>query len=107
RELSLSILFTGSGFFRENEKMFWSRKAPAKKSEPKKTAPPSSAEIRAQALANARAAREALGEDTIQRIAASLSQKKNSPLEQAKARLQKLDKDRVAEEILIMLDDKD
>lgn len=66
-----------------------------------------SADIRAQALANARMAREAIGEETLQKIASALRKKQESPLEQAKARIAKLTEDdatRVAEEILSMLE---
>jgi hypothetical protein len=68
---------------------------------------PDSASIRAEALANARAARERLGEETIQKIAAALQKKQNSPTEQAKAKISKMIEDdamRAAEEILGMLE---
>ncbi len=67
----------------------------------------SSEEIRAQALANARAARERVGEETIQRIAAALVQKQMSLTEQAKARIAKENSQRVAEEIRYLLDGDD
>jgi hypothetical protein len=63
-------------------------------------------EIRAQALANARAARERVGEETIQKIAAALVQKQMSLTEQAKAQIAKSNTDRVADEIRFLLDDK-
>ena len=62
--------------------------------------------LRAQALANARKAREHIGEDTIQKIAAAMAKKENNPMAQAQAQLQNADSDRVADEILFMLDDK-
>lgn len=65
---------------------------------------PDSATIRAQALANARAAREALGDETIQKIAAAMQKKQQSPTEQAKLKIAQADADRVAEEILSMLE---
>jgi hypothetical protein len=90
--------------------MFWKKN----KTPPNKAAPPQPANgshkmteserIRAEALANVRAAREALGEDTIQKIAEALKKKANSPMEQAKAKLAKVDTDRVLDEIKYMLD---
>ncbi|MEZ5815402.1 MAG: hypothetical protein R3E13_11895 [Alphaproteobacteria bacterium] len=62
--------------------------------------------LRAQALANARKAREALGEETVQKIADAIAKKENNPFEQAKRQLENVDSDRVADEILAMLDDK-
>ncbi|MBX2833985.1 MAG: hypothetical protein KTR28_03340 [Micavibrio sp.] len=62
----------------------------------------SSEQLRAQALANARAARENLGEDTVQKIAAIMAQKGNSKMEQAKKEIAQVDAVRVAEEILAM-----
>lgn len=67
---------------------------------------PSSEDIREQALANARAARENIGDETLQRIAEAMSRKQNSATERAKADIVSADADRVAEEILYMLDKK-
>src|SRR5690606_21934975 len=66
----------------------------------------SSADIRAEALANARAARERLGDETIQKIADALVKKQMSLTEQAKARIARENSDRVADEIRLLLDDK-
>ncbi len=65
---------------------------------------PDSAQIRAQALANARKAREAIGDETLQKIAAALQKKQQSATEQAKRQIAETDADRVAEEILAMLE---
>lgn len=65
---------------------------------------PSSAEIRAQALANVRKAKEHLGEETIQKIAAAMQKKQQSAFEQAKSKIHQSDADRVAEEILAMME---
>lgn len=65
----------------------------------------SSEEIRAQALANARAARERVGEETIQKIAAALVQKQMSLTEQARAQIARQNSDRVADEIRYLLDE--
>lgn len=85
--------------------MFWSKK--------KKAAPTikssKSADIRAQALANARAARERVGEETIQKIAAALVQQqerqKISLTEQAKAQIARANSERVVDEIRFLMDD--
>ena len=62
--------------------------------------------IRQEALANARAARESLGDETVQKIAEIISRKENNPFEQAIRQLENADSDRVADEILYMLDEK-
>jgi hypothetical protein len=67
---------------------------------------PDSTEIRAQALANARKAREAIGEEALQKIAAAIQKKQQSATERAKAQIAATDADRVAEEILLMLETK-
>ncbi|MGB4107601.1 MAG: hypothetical protein WBK55_07375 [Alphaproteobacteria bacterium] len=63
----------------------------------------SSEEIRAQALANARAARERLGEETIQKIADALVRKQMSLTEQAKRQIARENSERVAGEIRLLL----
>ena len=62
-------------------------------------------ELRAQALANARIARENLGEDTIQRIAEIMKDKEKSPLHQAKAKIAAADQRRVEDSIRDLLDE--
>jgi hypothetical protein len=94
--------------------MFWSKKDKTKKNAKKpagkavaaKTAAAlSSAQIREQAMANARAARERIGEETLDRIAAAMQKKQQSTIEQAKNRIRDADADKVADEILSMLDE--
>lgn len=63
--------------------------------------------LRAQALANARAAREAIGEETLQRIAAAIKKKEGSAIEQAKAKIASSDVDRVVDEIFLMFKDRE
>ena len=86
-----------------------SKKQNTKKSPEKKNSvgTSKSQRLREEALANARKARETLGEETIQRIAAALQQKQQSPIERAKAQIASADTDKVIDEILLMLDDKD
>lgn len=83
--------------------MFWSKK----KNSPKSNTQSKSDALRKQALDNARAAREALGDETIQRITAAMSGKKNSPVEQAKTHIQNTEDDKVVDEILWMLQNKE
>lgn len=75
-----------------------------------KTASPVTAKseaLRAQALATMRAAREEIGEETLQKIAAAIARKENSVSEKAKAQIQKADPDKVASELLWMLGRRD
>lgn len=60
--------------------------------------------LRAQALANAKAARAAIGEETLDKIAAAMAKKQKSAMEQAKRNIQNADAERVALEILSMLE---
>ncbi len=85
--------------------MFGSKKKKAKKAAKKKQE--HSAQIRAEAMANMKAARAHIGEDTLDRIAAAMEKKQNSVMEQAKSQIASADADRVADEILWMLDEKD
>lgn len=95
--------------------MFWSKKpkkaktlksssAGAGAAQKNTSAANRSAEIRAQAMANARAAREAIGDETLQKIAAAIQKKQASVTERAKDQIKKSDPERVAEEILYMLE---
>ncbi len=63
------------------------------------------AELRAQALANTRAARERIGEDAIQKIAQALTKKQSSTVEQAKNKIGKTDSGRVRDEIRFLMDE--
>ncbi|MFN3700873.1 MAG: hypothetical protein ACK4VI_05035 [Alphaproteobacteria bacterium] len=62
--------------------------------------------IREEALANARYARAEIGEETLNKIAALMTQKQQSNMEQAKRTIAEQEADRVAGEILLMLEDK-
>jgi hypothetical protein len=62
--------------------------------------------IREEALANARSARAEIGEETLDKIAALMTKKQQSAMEQAKRDIAEQDADRVADEILAMLDQK-
>lgn len=83
--------------------MFWSKKKKAEKAARKKAA--HSQKLREQAMANARAAREQIGEETLNRIAAAMTKKQQSNTERAKTAIQNADADRVAQEILYMIDE--
>lgn len=62
--------------------------------------------LRAQALANARTARNNIGEDAINKFAEMMEQKENSTLGRAKRKIQAADSDRVLDELKWMLDDR-
>lgn len=61
--------------------------------------------LREEALANARKAREAMGDEAIQKIAAAIRKKQQSESEQAKEKIAKVDPDRVLDELKWMLED--
>lgn len=63
-----------------------------------------SAVLREEAMKNAREARERLGDDTIQKIAAALSEQ--SAGKKAQRELQAMDKGTLADHLKIMLDEK-
>lgn len=93
--------------------MFWGKKNTSKSDKRNKKScvgregqPLSREEIQAQALANARAAREQIGEDTIQKIAAAMTKKQQSAVEQAKRKIEGADLDRVLDELKFMMDEK-
>ncbi|GJL85781.1 MAG: hypothetical protein DHS20C02_15560 [Micavibrio sp.] len=97
--------------------MFWSdkkkHKDTDKRKEPKelqaiegdREGTSKSQRIREEALANARAARAQIGEDTLDKIAAAMTKKQQSATEQAKAQIKAADSDRVVDEILAMIDE--
>jgi hypothetical protein len=79
----------------------------AKKARPSLRPPAGSSEaIRAQAMETARAARAAIGEDVLDRIAAAMTKKQRSATERARARIRDADADHVADELLTLLKDK-
>lgn len=73
-----------------------------------KKAAKKTAELRAQAMKNARAAREAIGEETLERIAAAMGkmQEQNARMQQARKQIGQADKARVADEIKWMMGDR-
>ena len=79
--------------------MFWGKKD---KKDTGKT-PPRREDIQAQALANVRAARVHIGEETLDKIAAAMTQKQQSAMEQAKRQIQAADPDRVLDELMFMM----
>lgn len=66
-----------------------------------------SAALRKEAMENARAARAAIGEDTLERIAAAMTKKQRSQTERARSRIRDRDADLVASELLDMIKDRD
>ncbi|MCC6598711.1 MAG: hypothetical protein IT559_07975 [Alphaproteobacteria bacterium] len=86
--------------------MFWSKKKQKQEEKPVGRSADSAA-LRAQALATMRTARAEIGEETLQKIAAAIQRKQNSPIEQAKARIHQADADRVADELFWMMGKRD
>ncbi len=64
-----------------------------------------SEKIRAQALANAAAAREQIGADVLDKIAAAMTKKQQSSMQQAKNSLKGADVDRMLDELKFLLDE--
>jgi len=77
--------------------MFW------KKKKPKKTNGLTREQILAQAKANASAAREEIGDETLQKIKAALEKKENSALMQAKNKVKAMDEDKVRDNLSLWL----
>ncbi|MGH1399461.1 MAG: hypothetical protein ACRBCT_09640 [Alphaproteobacteria bacterium] len=67
----------------------------------------SSDKIRAEALAHARAARENLGEETIQKITEIMKNMESQPIRKAQKQLENVDSGRMLDELRWMLDNKD
>ena len=96
--------------------MFWSKNKKSDKRKKQKELQGSSGvhqnksdksqRIREEALANARKARAEIGEEALDKIAALMTKKQQSLIEQTKRKVAETDADRVAQEILIMMDDK-
>ena len=64
-------------------------------------------EIHAAAMANFSAARQHIGEDTLDKIAAAMSKKQQSAMERAKRDIAGADVDKVLDELKWMLDNRD
>lgn len=62
--------------------------------------------IRQEALANARQARAEIGAEALDQIAALMTKKQQSIIEQTRAKVAQTDAERVAQEILLMLDER-
>ncbi len=73
----------------------------------KKDQKPSREDLIAQATANAKQAREAIGEETLDKIAEAMRRKQNSNLEKAKAKIKAMDQDKVADHVRLWLDEED
>lgn len=77
--------------------MFW------KKKKPKTAKQTSREEILAQAKANASAAREEIGDDTLDKIREALLKKENAPFAQAKRRIEAMDQDKVRDNVALWM----
>lgn len=63
--------------------------------------------LREEALANVRDARAHIGEETLDKIAAAMTRKQHSAFERAKADINAQDPDKVLDEVLFMLKNRD
>jgi hypothetical protein len=85
--------------------MFWSKKGKEKKEMAKRE------DAKAQALANARKARAEIGDENLQKLASMITGEMESrtktEADKARARIKAMDKDKVVDNIRIMLDEKD
>lgn len=84
--------------------MFWSKKKKQEKAA--KKAEKKSEKLREEALANVRAAKANIGDETLERIMAAMSARERSATEQAKKKIQAVDADRVLDELKWMMQDK-
>ena len=62
--------------------------------------------LKAEAMANARAARAQIGDETLQKIARALSEQNKSPGKKAQDQIHAMDHGRVADHLKSLLDDK-
>lgn len=83
--------------------MFWKKKDKKKKEDNK----PSREELIAKAKANAKVARESIGEETLDKIRDAMMKKEQSALEQAKAKIKAEDKEKVANHLSDILNERD
>jgi len=81
--------------------MFWRKKKPKT---PKKL---TREQIIAQAKANAAAAREEIGDETLDKIKEAMMKRENSALEQAKRRVKAMDDDKVRDNLSLWLKERD
>jgi hypothetical protein len=80
--------------------MFWKKKKkPGKQGKPQ--------DIREAALAEARAARERIGEENLQQMVAAIKKGQQSVADRAKDKIRAADSDRVLDEFKYLLNDKD
>lgn len=64
-------------------------------------------DLRAQALANAKAAREAIGSENLEKIIRAMQNREASPMEQARKILLQMDQHRLNDELLAMIRDRE
>ncbi|NQZ13782.1 MAG: hypothetical protein HRT94_03005 [Alphaproteobacteria bacterium] len=82
--------------------MFWKKKKPKK--DPKKL---TREQIIAQAKANAAAAREEIGDETLQKIKEAMEKRESSAFAQAKKKVKSMDDDKVRDNLSLWLKEDD
>lgn len=87
-------------------RMFWKKKK-KKQAEEASDKPMTREEIIAQAKANASAAREEIGNETLDKIKEAMMKKENNPFEQAKRKVKAMDDQKVADSVSDWMRQKD
>lgn len=89
--------------------MFWKKKKKSKETDEAQDAqkPMTREEIIAQAKANAAAAREEIGDETLEKIKEAMMKKENNPFEQAKRKVKAMDEQKVADSVSDWMREKD
>ncbi|PZQ47252.1 MAG: hypothetical protein DI551_03745 [Micavibrio aeruginosavorus] len=82
--------------------MFWKKK-PKDKPLNGESGKPSREQILAQAKANAASARAEIGDETLDKIKAAMLKKQASAIEQAKAQIKAIDKDKLTDNLKFMM----
>lgn len=86
--------------------MFWKKKKVEKSKESaKQSGTPTREEIIAKAKANMTAAREEIGDETLEKIKAAMLRKQQSAMEQAKAKVKATDTDHVRDHLRLLIRD--
>ncbi|MBU0859106.1 MAG: hypothetical protein KJ667_04135 [Alphaproteobacteria bacterium] len=85
--------------------MLWFGKKDKKKKGDDSTAKPSREEILAHARATAAAARQEIGDETLEKIREAMMKKQGSAFEQAKQKVKSMDQSRIADNIRAVIDE--
>lgn len=87
--------------------MFWKKKKTGKQQPETKEKKLDREALLAQARANAAAAREQIGDETLEKIKEAMLKKENNPFEQAKRKVQAMDQDKVRDHLSLWMREKE